>query len=798
MITTYFKITLRRLFADKTNSIIKLSGLLIGLSVAFVVLVFSINELSYDLFHKNKDNIYRVLDNNEGSNITWYNTPYVLGNLLVESLPEVEAKASMYSIHNFEIKKDDEYIPKKNILCTEPSFFDIFSFKIINGNINKFDVNSSIIISQSCAYEYFGNKNPIGQTIELKLDKTEFLMSVVAVVDDLPINSSIKSDFFCNIDFGINQLMQSMMNTAHVKVDADTIRNSWNYGVFFTNFLLLSQNTNINEFNSKIAKLVDNSCSQNIVSNFYLQPFNKMYFNSATLSGNNIIEKGNKQVLAILMLVGFIILVVANINYINISIAQLFSKSKDVAIRKTCGAQRSILIWQLIYESVLVSIIALPFAILIANIFLPMINKIMEKPYSLSLAQNWGWIAIIILVTIFVGALSGYFVALKTTSPNVVEAMSKTKQGKGNTFSLSKGLLVFQLVIFVFLTVATLSVYKQLHFSINKDLGFSTQNLLTIDINDKSNSPNYTILKNELLKIPSVKQVSGAIWLPPTNNNMVLSMPKVDEPEKIISAQGLFVDYGFEETLGLHLIKGEFFNKEKGVSGVLVNESAAKALGLTNIIGEKLGFGKVVGLVKDFHLKSIHEIIPPTIIVQNSAMITKVLIRTNGGNMLETIGKIKNTWHKLGAKNQLNITFYDDKIQNLYESDMKFAIVISAFTFLSIFISILGLIGISLIATKKRIKEIGIRKVNGAKVTEIMQMLNRDFVKWVVIAFAIATPIAYYAMSKWLQNFAYKTELNWWIFALAGCITLTIALLTVSWQTFKAARRNPVEALRYE
>lgn len=795
---TYIKITIRRLFADKTNSIIKLSSLLIGLSVAFIVLVFSLNELRYDSFHKNRNNIYRILNNNGGSNITWYNTPYVLGSLLVESLPEVEAKASMYSINNFEIKKDNEFISKKNILCTESSFFKIFSFKIINGDINKFDADNSIIISHSRAYEYFGDKNPVGQTLELKLNDTEYLMSVVAVVEDLPINSSIKSDFFCNIDFGITHLTQSLMNAANVKVDVDTIKTSWNYSVFFTNFLLLSQNTDIEDFDNKIDKLVENISLQNMMSDFYLQPFNKMYFNSATLSGNNIIEKGNKQVLAILILVGFIILVVANINYINISIAQLFSKSKDVAIRKVCGAQRSVLIWQSIYESVFVSIIALPLAMLIANVFLPVIGEIMEKPYSLSLSYNWGWIVIIVMLTIIVGALSGYFVALKTTSSNVVEAMNKTKQGSGNSFSLSKGMLVFQLAIFVFLTIATLSVFKQLYFSVYKDLGFSAQNLLTIDVSDKINSPNYQTLKNELLKIPSVNQVSGAIWLPPTNNNMVLSIPRVDEPEKIISAQGLFVDYGFEETLGLHLIKGEFFNKEKGVSGVLVNESAAKALGLTNIIGEKLGFGKVVGLIKDFHLKSIHEIIPPTIIVQNSNMINKVLIRTNGSNMLQTIDNIKDTWHKLGAEKQPEIVFYNDKIQKLYESDMKFAAIITVFTFLSIFISVLGLIGISLIATKKRIKEIAIRKINGAKVSEILIMLNKDFLKWVAIAFVIAVPIAYNVMNKWLENFAYKTTLSWWIFALSGLIALFIAIITVSGQTFKAARRNPIDALRYE
>jgi len=795
---TYIKITLRRLFADKTNSIIKLSGLLIGLSVAFIVLIFSLNELRYDSFHKNRDNIYRILNNNGGSNITWYNTPYVLGSLLAESLPEVEAKASMYSINNFEIKKDNQFISKKNILCTESSFFKIFSFKIINGDMNNFNADNSIIISQSIAYEYFGDKDPLGQTLELKLNNTKHLMTVVAVVEDLPINSSIKSDFFCNIDFGITHLTQSMMNATNVKVDADTIKTSWNYGVFFTNFLLLSQNVDIEEFGVKMDKLVGDLCSQGMVSDFYLQPFNKMYFNSATLSGNNNIEKGNKQVLAILMLVGFIILVLANINYINISIAQLFSKSKDVAIRKVCGAQRSVLIWQSIYESVFVSIIALPFAMLIANVFLPVIGKILEKPYTLSLTHNWGWIVIIVMVTIIVGALSGYFVALKTTSSNVVEVMNKTKQVNGNSFNLSKGMLVFQLAIFVFLTIATISVFKQLYFSVNKDLGFSTQNLLTIDVSDKINSPNYQTLKSELLKIPSVNQVSGAIWMPPTNNNMVLNMPKVNEPGKMISTQGLFVDYGFEETIGLHLIKGEFFNKEKGVSGVLVNESAAKALGLTNIIGEKLGFGEVVGLVKDFHLKSIHEIIPPTIIVQNSNMINKVLIRTNGNNMLQTIDNIKETWHKLDVENQPEIVFYNDKIQKLYESDMKFAAIITVFTFLSIFISVLGLIGISLISTKKRIKEIGIRKVNGATISELMNMLNRDFVKWVLIAFVIATPIAYYVMNSWLQNFAYKTTLSWWVFALAGSITLTIALLTVSWQTFRAARKNPVEALRYE
>jgi putative ABC transport system permease protein len=392
------------------------------------------------------------------------------------------------------------------------------------------------------------------------------------------------------------------------------------------------------------------------------------------------------------------------------------------------------------------------------------------------------------------GALSGFLVSLKITSFRLTETLKGRYMASGNRHNSRKIMVIFQIAVFTILVAIMILVKKQVNYAFSKDLGFAKEGLIRVLVGDH----NYKLFKQEITKNPNVLDVSGALFLPPSTNKMNISIPKVDEPGKMVSVNGIFVDYHFARTIGLNLIKGDDFDEMKNNSGVLVNETAIKTLGLKDVIGEKIAFGTVVGVVSDFNMYSIHEVISPMIIGLNPAMVREIAIRINTDNVSQTITFLKESWKATGGTSPFNFEFTNDVLQKLYESDILFSKTIGLLAIIAILIASMGLFGLSLLISRQKTKEIGIRKINGAKVLEVMVLLNKDFLTWVVIAFTIATPISWYLMHKWLQNFAYKTELSWWIFALAGILALGIALLTVSWQSWRAATRNPVEALRYE
>jgi len=791
------KISLRRLKADRINSLIKLSGLVLGLSIASIVLIFAVNELSFDKFHANKDCIYRLVNTNEASDMTWATAPFIAGSSLKNNFPEVQDFAHQYIIHDFEVKKGNSKIPESKILCTESSFFNIFSFKFLYGNASDFDIQkNSIILTKSACEKYFGSQNPIGEPFNIVVKNTEYSLNVCGVINDFPANSSIEANYIANIDLSFDHLQKNIITTSNQIPSTDDLKNNWNNGMFFNNYLLLSKNVNANDFTKKLEAYTASQISNNEFSKYSLQPLSEMYFNSCNYVNTNT-ESGNKQIIILFCLIGLIILTTACINYFNISVAQLFSKRRSIAINNICGAQRKNTITQLVTESIIIWLLTLPLALITTHLLLPTISNILEKSYELNLINNWLGLTLIFITTLAAGAISGFLVSLKAVSQKTIDALNNAIKQK-QKLTPSKVMLLFQIVTLMVLSMSVMVIYKQIHYSINKDLGFNKENLLVIDFNDTEATPGYSVFKNTIQSNPNILSVSGAMWIPPTQNTMDITLPKKNEPETIVSVRGLFVDYGFEKTMGIEVLKGKGFDKINNTFGVLVNQSAVKEIGLDDVIGEHVAFGEVKGVVKDFHYGSMHSKIPPTLIVVNPGMVRYMVLRMASGKSLDVIHSIQQTWEKLNPSAPIKYEFFDQKIQKLYSADIKMAKIITSFALLAVAIALLGLIGLSLFACKQRIKEIGIRKVNGAKVLELIQLLNRDFVIWIITAFFIAWPIAYFAMKIWLQTFAYKTQLGWWLFLIAGFITMATTILTVSLQTFKAARKNPAEALRYE
>ncbi len=787
-------ISFRHLKSDKTNTSISLTGLILGLGIVAVVLVFVLNELSYDKSFAHKDQIYRVLNYNRNDNNTWANTPFIIGETAKNNFAEVENTVHQYNIGNIEVEKNNSFIHEPDMMCTEAGFFDMFGVEILRGNLSDFDRTSGkILLGQETAVKYFGDENPVGQLLTVRYKGKEFPMEVAAVYKDFPQNSTIKASLMASIDFGIEHLASNLTTTGKVPSEQD-LREAWD-GVFFTNFLQLKKGVDPETFTAKLNQMGKEHSEELSQFDLSLQPLSDIYFGSEKIIDNNRKEMGNMSMLLVLAFIGILILIIASINYLNLASARAMSQVKAMAVRKVCGAAQRSIVWQMVFESILVSVVALPFAILAAWFALPLLSEMLGKSYSLEITQQMVTsLVLLALITVLTGFFSGRIVSFSAGRFGLVNAL-KGKRVNGSTKQYGrKALVVFQIAVFIALISTMFLVQKQVRYAFNKDLGFVKEGLLRVPLGDH----NLELFKQEIEKNPNVLSACGTLWMPPTNNKMFLSVPKVSNRTEQVKVSGLFVDYGFAETMGMKIIMGSDFEKEKVSNGVLVNESAIQALGLTDVLGEQTAFGPVVGVVSDFNMFSLHETITPTIIGLNPAMSQNIAIRIRTEDLSETMDFLKKTWENTGGTTAFDFQFTNDILNKLYESDIRFSKTIGLLAVIAILIASLGLFGLSLLMSKQRIKEIGVRKVNGARISEILTMLNMDFVKWVFMAFVVATPVAYYAMSKWLGNFAYKTNLSWWVFALAGILALGIALLTVSWQSWKAATRNPVEALRYE
>ncbi len=787
-------VSIRHLKADKTNTFISITGLILGLGIVAVILVYVLNEYGYDASFANNDRIFRVLNYNKNDNNTWANTPYIIGETAKERFAEVTDYAHQYNIGNIEVKKNSEFIPEPDMICTESSFFSMFGVDILQGSLDDFDdTDGQILLSKKMAEKYFGTEDPIGKILTLRYNGKESDMEVAAVFRDISQNSSIKATLVASIDYGMKHLADNIKSNGAIP-DETSFREAWT-GVFFTNYLLLKDGIDVTSLDAKLKEMGEEFETENSDIDLSLQPLGDIYFGSEKIVDNNRKEQGNLSMLFVLVFIGILILLTASINYLNLASAKAMTQLKTFAVRKVCGAHRKTIIGQMIFESTLITLIALPFAVIAARLALPWLSDMLGKDYAIEMSgQAAISFSILALITLATGILSGSIVSFRASRFGLVNVLKGNKVDSRNKQYVRKAMVVFQIAIFIALISSVFLVQKQVRYAFSKDLGFAKEGLIRVPLGDH----NLDLFKEEIAKNPNVLSVSGTLWMPPSDNKMYVTIPKVSNSTEMVKVNGLFVDYGFAETMGMKIIMGADFDKEKNNNGVLVNESAIETLGLTDILGEKTAFGTVVGVVSDFNMFSIHEAITPMIIGLNPGMSQNVAIRLRTENLPETIKFLEETWKKTGGTTTFTFDFTNDILREMYESDIRFSKMIGLLAVIAICIASLGLFGLSLLMSKQRIKEIGVRKVNGAKISEILSMLNKDFVIWVAIAFVLATPVAWFAMNKWLENFAYKTNLSWWIFALAGVMALGIALLTVSWQSWRAATRNPVEALRYE
>jgi ABC-type antimicrobial peptide transport system permease subunit len=761
-----------------------MAGLAVGMACFLLIFLWVRDELSYDRFHVNKNELY-LLNIKHPGDLNGYgdpNAPFALAPVLANNYPEIVDYTRLLNLGSkttcsFRYRPGEGEIGEKmfyedSVYLVDTSFFSMFSFPFINGSPRTaLTVPNSLVISDKIAEKYFGKEDPIGKVLNYNNLRNYTITGVVRV----PANSHLRFDFIAPL---INKRL-----------------NDWNWSD--PSYILLKKNISLQEFRDKIAGSFNKYFPNPLRGTFKLDILpltkNHLYF-------------GRKIYVYIFSIIAVFILLIACINYMNLATASSVNRAKEVGIRKVVGASRHQVVKQFFGESILLSAFSLIPALILANIFLPFLNTLSGKNMALFSSENPYIFLIPVGLVIVAGIVSGSYPALILTSYKPAQTLRASGRLKTNRSLFRVISVVGQFVISILLIVCTTVVLKQLHFFQNKSLGFKTDYVVSIPINSSLLS-GFNSYKNELLRNPGVLNVTAGQGAPFNEDyKSGVDWDKKD-PQMVPLVRFSINQTGYMETFDMKIAAGRGFSEEfpSDRTNYMINEAAAKYMNMQEPVGERLRFwgkeGRIIGIVKDFHHVSLHRAILPQIFTINPDFyrnLQYVFIKINSGNVPETIEYIKTLTRKFAPIYPFKYSFLDNEIENLYHAEQRLGKIFSYFAFIAIFISCLGIFGLAAFRAEQRTKEIGIRKTFGASVTSIVALLSADFTKWVLLANVVALPIAWFAMHQWLRNFAYKTTMSLWIFLLSGFLALIIALAAVSYQSIKAALSNPVEALRYE
>ena len=783
MLKNYLKIAIRNLSRQKVFSAINIIGLAIGLACGIMLSLWIFDEISFDKFHENGNNIYRVLENQSYSsqNMQVAVTPAPMAEAMKDDFPEIVSITRYNSGYSQTIEVGEKKFEETNGAFADADFFEMFSFPIIKGSQNPLADVNSIVLTETIAEKLFGYTEVVGKIVSIyDLD-----LKVTAVISDVPRNS--------HISFGYVLPFQ-------IIVDRNPDLDNWGSNSIYT-YVQLINGTSCEEMTGKIKMyLKENRESSN--SELYLQPITKTYLHSVGLVADYG-GMGDFRYIILFSIIAVFIIIISSVNFISLSTARYTKRAKEVGLRKVVGSQRSQLIWQFLGESMLLLLISLGVALVLVEFCLPAFNNISAKQLSLLYLLNPEMLTGLIVFVIILGFLTGIYPAFMLSSFKPVTALkgSQVTSSKGAAFR--KVMVVTQWTLSIILIISTLMISKQLQFMKNKKLGFEKEHIVYTNIRGFGE---LDALKEELLKHPGVENVSATSKLP---NRIVSSAPgsvwegKNDEETFLVHYN--IVDYDFIETFKIEIAEGRSFSQEFSDEenfGVLLNEEAIKQMGLEDPIGKEYSFwgneGEIVGVMKDFHFKSLHNPIEPMLFMVFKDYVDYLVVRIAANESTNTISFLEETMDRFDPENSHEFRFFDERYNAMYNSEQQMGIILKIFTGLAIFIACLGLFGLSTFMTQQRTKEIGIRKVLGANVPNIVIILSKEFTKWVIIANMIACPVAYFILNSLLQNFAYRVTIGYQIFGVTIILSILIAIFTVSFQTIKAANSNPVKALKYE
>jgi putative ABC transport system permease protein len=789
MIQNYFKIALRNLVKSKTFSGINVLGLALGMACSLLIMLWIQDELSIDAFHANKKQLYRIYMREYFSGkvqgVIW--TPGPLAAELKKSVPEIEMTTPYEWVSSETFSLGDK-IHKQQTNAASADFFKMFSYKLLQGTPEAAlkDPNS-LSISRSMAENFFGSPEAaIGKAIRFNNRKD---LMVTAVFENIAQNSTLKFDCLRNWE-------------------GFTEDNEWAKDWGTTDpltFFMIRKDADPAKVEAKIKHLLDKynrDAGKPFKTQLAMQPFHEYYLNSNIKDAH--MDGGRIEYVRLFSLVAVFILLIACINFMNLATARSAKRAKEVGVRKVVGAMRSMLVGQFMGEAILLTVLSIVLAVLMVALILPSFNILTEKQIALPISQPsfWGILAGLLLVT---GFVAGSYPAFFLSSLNPVRILKGALKFDTKSAWLRQGLVVFQFGLSIILIVGMIIIYRQVDFVQHKNLGYDRENLIYFPL-EGDLGKNYEVLHDELSQISGVKQVSHMTSSPASNGNGTEGITWTGgDPNDKVRFTPVGVGYDFVKTMNLKLVDGRDFSKAFATdsAGFLINEAALKVTGYKDPIGKPLKWGKsegrIVGVLKDFHFQSLHSAIRPLIAYLGvKERNGNAIIRIEAGKTVETLAAIEKVCKKLNPTFPFTYSFTDQEYARQYQSEQVVSKLSNYFAFLAIFISCLGLFGLATFTAEQRTKEIGVRKVLGASVAGIVGLLSKDFLKLVAIAIVVASPLAWWLMNKWLQGFAYKIDIEWWMFVLAGLLSVLIAVATVSFQSIKAALMNPVKSLRSE
>ncbi len=792
MIRNYFRIAWRNLLRNKVFSLVNILGLTAGLTCCILLLLYLQHELSYDRFHTKGDRIARVImeykigDSGNKGNFT---STKVFPEFK-RKFPEVESGVRMVSTERV-VKRDNSTWLESDVLFADSTFFSVFDFNLLQGAAE--DALKSpfkVVLSKSLAQKFFGTDNPVGKTLLMGSKQDPFL--VTAVAEDCPSNSQIKYSMVASIS-SFGPLQEETYSNAN-----------------YTTYLLLKSSSSFSPLQKKIsAYMKKESQGSGWEVDFELEPFTRIHLYSPY---DAFTPNSNINYIYIISGVAILILVIASFTYVNLSTARSTERAKEVGIRKVAGAWRSQLFLQFISESVVLSAIALFLSILFAALLLPYFNELAGTGLPVGALFSPSMLAGVIIAAIIISLLAGSYPALVLSRFQPVTVLKGAFKNTGSGTFLRKGLIVFQFVISVFLIIATFVIGSQLHFIRHKKLGYDRDNIILLEM-DQRLMEKQELIKAELLAIPSVKGTS-LVYDHPASIRGGYNMSGTDL-SKSMAVTANPVDENFITVTGLQLIAGADLTRQdildagkedytQNYHRFILNESAARALAWTpeEAIGKRMYLdesrpGEVKGVVKDFHFASLHTPIKPLVLFPGG-WANRLLVKLEGGNIKGSIDAIADKWKQLAPHRPFSFRFLDEEYQRMYASEMRAGKIFNLFATLAVLLACLGLFGSATYSVRQRVKEVGVRKVLGASVFQVSALLSSGFLKLVIIAIFLASPLAWMAMNKWLQQFSYRVEIGWWIYIGAGLVAVLLAIVTVSFQTIRAAISNPVKSLRTE
>jgi putative ABC transport system permease protein len=788
MIKNYLKVAWRNLVRNKFFSAINILGLALGMTCSILILLWVQNELSIDSFHANKDRLYSVYERQFYDHKVHgqYATPGILADELKKVVPDIEY-ATETQLGDISTFRAGEKILKMPGGSATADFFKMFSFPLIQGNVQSaLNDPSSIAISRKMAEEFFGSPQAaIGKSIRYE-NRVNF--NITAVFENVPANTSEKFDYLVN-------WYQFLKDNPWAK--------EWDSNSPAT-FIMLKSNTDGGTVNKKLTHFVDTYLKPTPAfrEELAMQKLDEVYLNSDLKEG--VPSGGRIEYVHLFSIVAIFIMLIACINFMNLTTARSIKRAREIGVRKVVGAVRSVLIWQFIGEAILLTFLAVLIAAFLVAVLLPVFNSVTQKQieYPASQLSFWLWLAGLTLVT---GFISGSYPALFLSGFSPVKVLKGTLKLSAGSAMFRKGLVIFQFSLSVILIVGTIVISKQVNYIQNKNLGYDRENMIFVPAEGDLLSK-YEIFKDEALKMPGVKNITR-ITANPTNFSSSTSGVTWDgkDPNVNIEFTQVSVGYDFIKTMKLEMAQGRDFSKDFAIDTInyMINETALKRTGYKDPIGKPFTMwgrkGKIVGILKDFHFHSLHDAIEPLVVRMGENIdYGSILIRTQPGQTKQAIASIGKLCRELNPNFTFTYQFSDLEYQKLYNNEQVISKLSDAFAFLAIFISCMGLLGLAMFTAEQRTKEIGIRKVLGASVVSLFTLLSREFIILVIIALVIATPVSWYAMNKWLLNYHYHIEVAWWVFLLSGVIAIFITLVTVSFQSAKAALMNPIKSLRSE